>query len=59
VEDGDILHIGGKAYFVTNDGRAYECNEEGETVGKWAGLYNLETGELNSKAPKQILLPAA
>ena len=59
VEDGDILHIGGKPYFVTSDGRAYHCDEAAETVGKWAGRYDLETGELNTKAPADILHPAA
>ena len=58
MEAGDIMEIGGKSYFVTHDGRAYQCNEEAGTVGKWAGRYNLETGDLDKKASPEMLLPA-
>jgi hypothetical protein len=58
VEAGDIMEVGGKSYFVTHDGRAYQCNEEAGTVGKWAGRYNLETGDLDKKASPEMLLPA-
>ena len=56
VEAGDILQINGKAYFVTDDGRAYHCDEEANTVGKWAGKYNLETGELTETERVELYL---